>query len=271
MGGTAGMTYKQWCQHVCTHLQTSRLPYLQEFLLPYMLQTEEQQGYLLLSLSSSLHLERRYQDHTRPTRPISIYFPLSVKEPLGLIKVHCLDSFDWISQVLCHASPSPEQGTKFGTDWRHPSSVGSSQGWNNCFCKYPACSCAFKRHSHSLKVSHKLTSYLWFMHISPWVSCYRAGKDVVLSLFNKVQKTCLGSWSGASKIKQPKWFLKINWAFLMLNLNSNLFQTWTGPPCCVPLGPVYIQAKVVNWTVVRFSVYEIMLKNRTEPDHGSFR
>jgi protein-serine/threonine kinase len=51
---------------------------------------------------------------------------------------------------------------------------------------------------------------------------YRAGKDVVLSLLDKVQKIRLGSWSDASEIKQHKWFSKINWAPLVFNLRRHM-------------------------------------------------
>ena len=42
----------------------------------------------------------------------------------------------------------------------------------------------------------------------------RAGKDVINRLLDKREKTRLGSRSGASEVKQHKWFGKINWGLL---------------------------------------------------------
>ena len=42
----------------------------------------------------------------------------------------------------------------------------------------------------------------------------RAGKDCVNRLLDKSERTRLGSKSGASEVKQHKWFAKINWGLL---------------------------------------------------------
>lgn len=42
----------------------------------------------------------------------------------------------------------------------------------------------------------------------------RAGKDVIGRLLDKRESTRLGSRSGASEVKQHKWFAKINWGLL---------------------------------------------------------
>ena len=41
-----------------------------------------------------------------------------------------------------------------------------------------------------------------------------AGKDVITRLLDKKESTRLGSKSGASEVKQHKWFAKINWGLL---------------------------------------------------------
>lgn len=41
-----------------------------------------------------------------------------------------------------------------------------------------------------------------------------AGKDCVTRLLDKNERTRLGSRSGASEVKQHKWFAKINWGLL---------------------------------------------------------
>jgi len=41
-----------------------------------------------------------------------------------------------------------------------------------------------------------------------------AGKDLVTRLLDKDEKTRMGSKSGASEVKQHKWFAKINWGLL---------------------------------------------------------
>lgn len=43
---------------------------------------------------------------------------------------------------------------------------------------------------------------------------YRACKDVIVRLLDKNELTRLGSKSGASEVKQHKWFSKINWGLL---------------------------------------------------------
>lgn len=52
-----------------------------------------------------------------------------------------------------------------------------------------------------------------------------ACKDVVVRLLDKDERTRLGSRSGASEVKQHKWFAKINWGLLRN----------TRPPVGVPL------------------------------------
>ena len=42
-----------------------------------------------------------------------------------------------------------------------------------------------------------------------------AGKDVITRLLDKKESTRLGSKSGASEVKQHKWFAKINWGLLL--------------------------------------------------------
>jgi hypothetical protein len=43
---------------------------------------------------------------------------------------------------------------------------------------------------------------------------YSAGKDIVCRLLDKEENTRLGSKTGASEVKQHKWFSKINWGLL---------------------------------------------------------
>ena len=47
-----------------------------------------------------------------------------------------------------------------------------------------------------------------------WIINSRAGKDCVNRLLDKNERTRLGSKSGASEVKQHKWFGKINWGLL---------------------------------------------------------
>ena len=47
-----------------------------------------------------------------------------------------------------------------------------------------------------------------------WIMICRAGKDCVNRLLDKYERTRLGSKSGASEVKQHKWFGKINWGLL---------------------------------------------------------
>ena len=46
-----------------------------------------------------------------------------------------------------------------------------------------------------------------------FVNC-RACKDAIVKLLDKNELTRLGSKSGASEVKQHKWFSKINWGLL---------------------------------------------------------
>lgn len=41
-----------------------------------------------------------------------------------------------------------------------------------------------------------------------------AGKDCITRLLDKTESTRLGSRSGASEVKQHKWFAKVNWGLL---------------------------------------------------------
>ncbi|KAI0269231.1 Pkinase-domain-containing protein [Gloeopeniophorella convolvens] len=43
---------------------------------------------------------------------------------------------------------------------------------------------------------------------------FSAGKDIILRLLDKEENTRLGSKTGASEVKQHKWFAKINWGLL---------------------------------------------------------
>lgn len=47
-----------------------------------------------------------------------------------------------------------------------------------------------------------------------YLSFIRACKDCILRLLDKDERTRLGSRSGASEVKQHKWFGKINWGLL---------------------------------------------------------
>jgi hypothetical protein len=47
-----------------------------------------------------------------------------------------------------------------------------------------------------------------------FLELYRAGKDCITRLLDKNERTRLGSKSGASEVKQHKWFAKINWGLL---------------------------------------------------------
>jgi protein-serine/threonine kinase len=44
--------------------------------------------------------------------------------------------------------------------------------------------------------------------------CHSAGKDIISRLLDKEENTRLGSKTGASEVKQHKWFSKINWGLL---------------------------------------------------------
>jgi hypothetical protein len=46
------------------------------------------------------------------------------------------------------------------------------------------------------------------------IYCHSAGKDVISRLLDKEENTRLGSKTGASEVKQHKWFSKINWGLL---------------------------------------------------------
>ena len=43
---------------------------------------------------------------------------------------------------------------------------------------------------------------------------YSAGKDIMVRLLDKSESRRLGSQSGASQVKQHKWFGKMNWGLL---------------------------------------------------------
>lgn len=53
-------------------------------------------------------------------------------------------------------------------------------------------------------------SFVWFI----LTRFCRSGKDCVLRLLDKDERTRLGSKSGASEVKQHRWFAKINWGLL---------------------------------------------------------
>ena len=70
-----------------------------------------------------------------------------------------------------------------------------------------------------------------------WMINCRAGKDCVYRLLDKHDRTRLGSKSGASEVKQHKWFGKINWGLLRntrppvrwgLNLFYFIFEIFYG-------------------------------------------
>ena len=47
-----------------------------------------------------------------------------------------------------------------------------------------------------------------------WICISRAGKDCVNRLLDKNERTRLGTKSGASEVKQHRWFAKVNWGLL---------------------------------------------------------
>ena len=59
-----------------------------------------------------------------------------------------------------------------------------------------------------------------------------AGKDVITRLLDKKESTRLGSKSGASEVKQHKWFAKINWGLLRNTqppVSSHSFSCYVRP------------------------------------------
>ena len=74
----------------------------------------------------------------------------------------------------------------------------------------------------------ELTTYVYF-------NC-RACKDAIVKLLDKNELTRLGSKSGASEVKQHKWFSKINWGLLRNTqppvsfVSRSIFPTHTPSP-----------------------------------------
>ena len=70
---------------------------------------------------------------------------------------------------------------------------------------------------------------------------HSAGKDIVSRLLDKEENTRLGSKTGASEVKQHKWFSKINWGLLRnteppVSHVLRIVQTSDGcVPICSPL------------------------------------
>ena len=58
--------------------------------------------------------------------------------------------------------------------------------------------------------------------------CCRAAKDCILRLLDKDERTRLGSRSGASEVKQHKWFGKVNWGLLRNSRPPVSGRPWTG-------------------------------------------
>ncbi len=71
------------------------------------------------------------------------------------------------------------------------------------------------------KISSCVGSDTAYLHLT---TLYRAGKDIINRLLEKSETRRLGSQSGASQVKQHKWFAKTNWG---------LFRNST-PPVRVP-------------------------------------
>lgn len=72
--------------------------------------------------------------------------------------------------------------------------------------------CIFESRLKYLRRFRKTLAYcvpLTLSHAIP-----RQGKDVIVRLLDKKETTRLGSKSGASEVKQHKWFAKINWGLL---------------------------------------------------------
>ncbi|KAG5637057.1 hypothetical protein H0H81_005969 [Sphagnurus paluster] len=63
---------------------------------------------------------------------------------------------------------------------------------------------------------------------SPKVSS--SGKDCITRLLDKSERTRLGSKSGASEVKQHKWFAKINWGLLRNQQPPRAHQSWIWMP-----------------------------------------
>ncbi|PVG04176.1 Pkinase-domain-containing protein [Serendipita vermifera] len=69
----------------------------------------------------------------------------------------------------------------------------------------------FKGHNRSVTFSNVLTKEVTFPaepRITP------AGKDIIIRLLHKVEAKRMGSQSGASEVKQHKWFAKVSWGLL---------------------------------------------------------
>lgn len=78
----------------------------------------------------------------------------------------------------------------------------------------------------------------------PITSYSSAGKDVITRLLDKREWTRLGSKSGASEVKQHKWFAKINWGLLRNTqppVSHPVSSPWlhkSGDYMCAPPPPV---------------------------------
>ncbi len=69
---------------------------------------------------------------------------------------------------------------------------------------------------------------------------FRSCKDAVSRLLDKREATRLGSKSGASEVKQHKWFAKINWGLLRntqppVSVTSSFFPVLLLPLCIPPV------------------------------------
>ncbi len=68
----------------------------------------------------------------------------------------------------------------------------------------------------------------------------RAAKDCIVQLLDKDERARLGSRSGASEVKQHKWFAKVNWGLLrnarppvsQANTLAQSIYAIAGPPEC---------------------------------------
>ena len=59
-----------------------------------------------------------------------------------------------------------------------------------------------------------IRSRTFLLSLTTHTNFFSAGKDIIFRLLDKREATRLGSKSGASEVKQHKWFAKISWGLL---------------------------------------------------------
>ena len=104
-------------------------------------------------------------------------------------------------RVLSHVMSSTPQRPSRGGSARTPSTISSaSQSTSGSYRKRPR--------------KPFIVLAMCELHYKRACQFNSAGKDIISRLLDKEEDTRLGSKTGASEVKQHKWFSKLNWGLL---------------------------------------------------------